>query len=134
MGRHLIPQSRRQTPPLPSLSAPFPASAELEIPRIARATTHYAVLRVPPDASRVQLKRSFRALVQVLHPDRCRLPGAEGAFVDVLLARCTLTKPVKKARYYLCERQTSEEGGDMQSGRRARARWKPLGGSGSSGR
>ncbi|WP_081411772.1 J domain-containing protein [Alicyclobacillus herbarius] len=63
--------------------------------------TFYDVLGVAPDASAAEIRRQFRRLVQVWHPDKAGIQKKETArlFQAVLTAYRTLSNPEKRQAY-----------------------------------
>ncbi|KAK4535510.1 hypothetical protein CDCA_CDCA05G1535 [Cyanidium caldarium] len=79
-----------------------PADASTEIRRVLdESQNYYMVLHVTPVADNAEIKRNYRRLSLVLHPDRCNLPRAKEAFQEINLAHTTLTTPVKRKMYDL---------------------------------
>ncbi len=61
---------------------------------------HYAILGVPPDADADALKRAYRRLTLLYHPDRNVGDAATASrFAEVSLAYDTLSDPVRRAAY-----------------------------------
>jgi molecular chaperone DnaJ len=60
---------------------------------------YYEVLGVPRNASNEEIKREFRKLAKLYHPDRNREPGAEDKFKEVNEAYQVLSDPEKRGRY-----------------------------------
>jgi molecular chaperone DnaJ len=60
---------------------------------------YYEVLGVPRNASNEEIKREFRKLAKLYHPDRNREPGAEDKFKEVNEAYQVLSDPEKRSRY-----------------------------------
>lgn len=60
--------------------------------------SHYAVLRVTPDASRQQIGRAFRALMRQQHPDVGQASDGEEARA-ILAAFAVLRDPRSRAAY-----------------------------------
>lgn len=59
------------------------ADAKKIIMRITKTEDYYVILNVQKDATEAQIKKEFRLLARVIHPDKCSLPGAEDAFKKV---------------------------------------------------
>jgi DnaJ-domain-containing protein 1 len=79
-----------------------PTSAEAEIQRIlSENNNYYLVLHVRPSADVNEIKRNYKRLSLLLHPDRCNLPRAKEAFQEVNIAHTTLKNPVKRKMYDL---------------------------------
>ncbi|KAL6242082.1 hypothetical protein RBB50_010994 [Rhinocladiella similis] len=64
------------------------------------APNHYAVLRVPPDATPSDLKKQFYVLSKETHPDRNRQdPKAGERFAQISESYSVLANPEKRRRY-----------------------------------
>ena len=67
-------------------------------------TTHYETLGIPREASAERIKRSYRSLVKIHHPDRCS-GGSEGhaeaerKIREINIAYGVLSKPLNRANY-----------------------------------
>jgi molecular chaperone DnaJ len=60
---------------------------------------YYEVLGVPRNASDEEIKRAFRKLAKLYHPDCNREPGAEDKFKEINEAYQVLSDPEKRSRY-----------------------------------
>jgi molecular chaperone DnaJ len=60
---------------------------------------YYEVLGVPRNASDGEIKREFRRLAKLYHPDRNKEPGAEDKFKEINEAYQVLSDPEKRSRY-----------------------------------
>ena len=60
---------------------------------------YYAALDVPVDADTQQIKKAYRKLARLHHPDMSKAPGAEARFKDAAEAYATLKDPAKRAAY-----------------------------------
>jgi molecular chaperone DnaJ len=60
---------------------------------------YYEVLGVPRNASDEEIRREFRKLAKLYHPDRNREPGAEEKFKEINEAYQVLSDPEKRSRY-----------------------------------
>lgn len=59
----------------------------------------YGILQVDKFADESTIKKQYRRLALLLHPDKNRLPGAEGAFKLICEANALLSDPTKKSLY-----------------------------------
>jgi molecular chaperone DnaJ len=60
---------------------------------------YYEVLGVPRNASNEEIKREFRKLAKLYHPDRNKEPGAEDKFKEINEAYQVLSDPGKRSKY-----------------------------------
>ena len=60
---------------------------------------YYEVLGVSKNASKEDIKASYRRLALKYHPDRNKEPGAEEKFKEINEAYGVLSDPEKRARY-----------------------------------
>jgi molecular chaperone DnaJ len=60
---------------------------------------YYEVLGVPRNASDEEIRREFRKLAKLYHPDRNREPGAEDKFKEINEAYQVLSDPGKRSKY-----------------------------------
>ena len=67
--------------------------------RINANSNFYDVLGVSKGASDDEIKKAYRKLALKLHPDKCRVSGAEDAFKAVSRAFSCLSDPNKRASY-----------------------------------
>lgn len=64
-----------------------------------KANEHYAILDVQEDANADEIKRAFKTLALLLHPDKNAAPGAEDAFKRVRQASDILGDAQERAAY-----------------------------------
>eukprot|EP01012_Entosiphon_sulcatum_P006431 TRINITY_DN13034_c0_g1_i1.p1 TRINITY_DN13034_c0_g1~~TRINITY_DN13034_c0_g1_i1.p1 ORF type:complete len:272 (-),score=35.46 TRINITY_DN13034_c0_g1_i1:9-824(-) len=69
------------------------------IARIRAAKNPYDILGVAPDSSEDDIKRAYRKLALVTHPDKNTSPGSEEAFKAVGKAFSILSDPQKRANF-----------------------------------
>jgi len=77
---------------------------------VAIKQDYYEVLGVPRNASDEEIKRAFRKLAKLHHPDLNREPGAEEKFKEINEAHQVLSDPEKRRRYDRYGRVDIEEG------------------------
>ncbi|KAK8124713.1 uncharacterized protein PG998_000472 [Apiospora kogelbergensis] len=78
----------------------FHATRGLRDEEIDRATNHYEALKLPTNATPVDIKRSFYGLSKSHHPDHNRSdPAASKRFMRISEAYTTLSSPEKRTRY-----------------------------------
>jgi hypothetical protein len=65
--------------------------------KINGETDWYGILQVEPTADNVLLKKQYRKLALLLHPDKNKFAGAEAAFKLIGEAHMTLTDQVKRS-------------------------------------
>ena len=77
-------------------------------------TTHYETLGIPREATAERIKRSYRRLAKLYHPDRCPSGSeahaeAEKKIREINIAYGVLSKPLNRAKYdaKLIKRPTS---------------------------
>lgn len=92
-----------------------PGDASAEIERVLSAPNYYAVLHVTPHASLNEMKRNYKKLSLVLHPDRCQAPRAKEAFQEVSTAHVTLANPMKRKMYDLYLGDRVERSGNAET-------------------
>ncbi|PIN22964.1 hypothetical protein CDL12_04316 [Handroanthus impetiginosus] len=59
----------------------------------------YGILQVEKLADELMVKKQYRRLALILHPDKNRFPGAEAAFKLICEANAVLSDPAKKSLY-----------------------------------
>lgn len=72
-------------------------SAQIRLPGVDK--DWYGVLQVEKLADESTIKKQYRRLALILHPDKNRFPGAEGAFKLICEANALLSDPAKKSLY-----------------------------------
>src|SRR5207245_3511755 len=83
-----------------TVAAPLPS----RLPRLNFMRSHYETLGIPKEASAERIKRSYRKLVKLYHPDqfpsRSREQAeAEKRMRDINVAYSILSKPLSRTRY-----------------------------------
>mmetsp|Transcript_12242 Transcript_12242/g.29066 ORF Transcript_12242/g.29066 Transcript_12242/m.29066 type:complete len:169 (+) Transcript_12242:144-650(+) len=74
-------------------------SPHQEISRILKAETHYDVLGVPRSSSVEDIKRAYKRLALLLHPDKSPVSNGEEAFKVATQAYACLKDPQKRSVY-----------------------------------
>jgi curved DNA-binding protein CbpA len=64
-----------------------------------RATDHYTLLGVRSDASAREIRRAYRRLARLHHPDVNPLPDGHRRFAELAHAYAILNAPAERARY-----------------------------------
>lgn len=59
----------------------------------------YRILQIEQSADEVTIKKQYRRLALVLHPDKNKFPGAEAAFKLIGESNMVLSDPTKRALY-----------------------------------
>jgi DnaJ-class molecular chaperone len=62
---------------------------------------YYTLLQVLPQASTEEIKKAYRKLAKVWHPDKNQSPTAAKVFQGIHEAYKTLTNPIKRKNYNL---------------------------------
>ncbi len=63
--------------------------------------TYYEILEVDKKASQEDIKSAYRRLAMLYHPDKNKLPEAEGLFKGISEAYSVLSDPGKRRQYDL---------------------------------
>ena len=92
------------------------ADAASLIKRINGTEDFYRILNVDKDATTAQIKKEFRLLARVVHPDKCSVPGAEDAFKKVNAAHKCLSNEESRRHYDLTGGEMNEDGGQSPFG------------------
>lgn len=61
--------------------------------------TYYDLFKIPKNASQSEVKRAYRVLVKINHPDVDKRPGATERIVEINKAYEVLVDPNKRAAY-----------------------------------
>ncbi|KAK8966001.1 hypothetical protein KSP40_PGU019081 [Platanthera guangdongensis] len=72
--------------------------------KIAGGTDWYAILQVEMTADESTIKKQFRKLALLLHPDKNKLAGAESAFQQIGNAYKILSDPAKRSQHDMLRR------------------------------
>lgn len=75
------------------------ASIQIKRLRLKEFSNWFEVLLLPPDASDEDIKRQYRKLSQMCHPDRCKIDGAIEAFQLINKANSELQKPENRLKF-----------------------------------
>ena len=111
------PGSRSESESHASATTSSTSSSECISRVLANQRDYYAVLGVSRRATHADLKRAYRNLARVLHPDKCRDSRATEAMAVVTSAHSTLTTPTLRAAYdlYASRFAGGDAGGDAPS-------------------
>ncbi|XP_055308891.1 dnaJ homolog subfamily B member 12-like isoform X4 [Sitodiplosis mosellana] len=85
----------------PSSEPDYTAEQMQHVKRIQSCKDYYEVLKVTKEATDTEIKKSYKKLALVLHPDKNRAPGAAEAFKAVGNAVAILTDGEKRKSYDL---------------------------------
>lgn len=69
------------------------------IKRVSQNTDYYKILGISSSASEDDVKKAYKKLALKLHPDKCKLPGAEEAFKKLAGAFNCLGNADKRSHY-----------------------------------
>jgi DnaJ family protein B protein 12 len=72
---------------------------EVIIKRVSSTTNYYKILGISSSASEEEVKKAYKKLALKLHPDKCKLPGAEEAFKKLAGAFNCLGNADKRSTY-----------------------------------
>jgi len=75
--------------------------AVAEIARISAQKDYYKILGVERDAGEGEIKKKYRRLALLLHPDKCSVEGAEESFKKVSSAYACLSQSSSRQTYDL---------------------------------
>jgi len=78
------------------------------IKRVLATKELYERMGLEKTATPEEIKKKFRKLSLLLHPDKCALPGAEESFKAINQAYTILSDPDKKKNYDLCGEETPQ--------------------------
>lgn len=81
------------------------------IDRIVSSSDYYEILGLQKGAAETDIKKSYRSLARVIHPDKCSLPNCEEAFKKLGAAYKCLSNEESRRTYDL----TGAEGQDRRS-------------------
>lgn len=84
-----------------SAAPEYTAEQLTHVQRIKKCKDYYEVLNVTKEATDTEIKKSYKKLALVLHPDKNRAPGAAEAFKAVGNAVAILTDAEKRKSYDL---------------------------------
>jgi len=71
------------------------------VQRVRKLKDYYEILEVSKEATEVEIKKQYRKLALIMHPDKNSAPGAEEAFKAVSKAFACLSDPVARKQYDL---------------------------------
>ncbi|EGC39876.1 hypothetical protein DICPUDRAFT_74587 [Dictyostelium purpureum] len=67
--------------------------------RIIESKTHYEKLSLTASCTEIEIKKKYRHLAKLLHPDKNSAPQAHIAFQEIKLAHDVLSDPILKRKY-----------------------------------
>ena len=70
-----------------------------EVARVRKEKDFYRILKLEKAATNAEIKKAYRKLALLLHPDKCSEEGAEEAFKKVSTAYSCLSDPSKRRTY-----------------------------------
>ncbi|MDR5658459.1 DnaJ domain-containing protein [Serpentinicella sp. ANB-PHB4] len=70
---------------------------------------YYKILEIKQDATEADIKKAYRQLAKMWHPDVNKPPGAQGKFVEISEAYEILSNPKSRAQYDQIKRNNSYE-------------------------
>lgn len=79
----------------------YPKEHVEAVQRIKKCKDYYEVLGVDKEATDSDIKKAYKKLALLLHPDKNKTPGAAEAFKAIGNAVATLTDPEKRKQYDL---------------------------------
>ena len=80
------------------------------ISRINNTDDYYKVLNVDKKATTAQIKKEYRLIARIIHPDKCSLSGAEDAFKKLNAAHKCLSNEESRQHYDLTGGELNESG------------------------
>eukprot|EP00026_Physarum_polycephalum_P010761 Phypoly_transcript_10940.p1 GENE.Phypoly_transcript_10940~~Phypoly_transcript_10940.p1 ORF type:complete len:389 (+),score=71.30 Phypoly_transcript_10940:66-1232(+) len=69
------------------------------VQRVRKVKDYYAILEISKDASEADIKKAYRKLALLMHPDKNSAPGSEDAFKAVSKAFACLSDPQARKHY-----------------------------------
>ncbi|CAH1708292.1 dnaJ homolog subfamily B member 14-like [Aphis gossypii] len=105
-------KKRKNTPPgsprADRANQPTYTKAQLDtVKKVNNCKDFYDVLNIKKDATDTEIKKAYKKLALVLHPDKNHAPGAAEAFKTVGNAVATLTDAEKRKRYDMVGHENS---------------------------
>jgi hypothetical protein len=76
---------------------------------------HYAILDISPTASQEEIKRAYRNLIKVWHPDICTKPNAHEQSIKIITAHKILSDPNTRRDYDYLRKQHQSARNDRTS-------------------
>ncbi|XKL65709.1 hypothetical protein PGB90_009129 [Kerria lacca] len=71
----------------------------------------YEILGVSENSSQEEIKKAFRSMAKIYHPDKCKEPNAEEKFKEIATAHEILSDPQKRKQYDLQKKYGGSFGG-----------------------
>lgn len=96
----------------------YTSDQEQAVKRIKKCKDYYEILSINKDATDSEIKKAYKKLALLLHPDKNKCPGASEAFKAIGNAVAVLTDPEKRKQYDLYgseEERISSRGGSYQT-------------------
>ncbi|KAK3257886.1 hypothetical protein CYMTET_33042 [Cymbomonas tetramitiformis] len=114
------PRSQKKNPGKEQASGPSSPAAgkgtpaqQVLVKQVTRTNDYYEILGVTKSCTEDELKKAYRKMALQLHPDKCKVAGAEEAFKKVNKAFDALSDGDKRANY---DRFGTEDPGGMGGG------------------
>lgn len=86
-----------------------------DIKRIRNCKDYYSILGVNKESKELELKKQYRKLSLLYHPDKNKAPGAEEAFKAICQAFSTLNDPERRKQYDLLKLSESSRRKNIHS-------------------
>jgi len=102
-------RSRTRSASKPQLGVDYTQEQHDAVQKIRSSKDYYEILCVTKEVNDDGLKKSYRKVALLIHPDKCKVPGTTEAFKALGNAYQVLSNPEKRQKYdlYGAETQTS---------------------------